>query len=325
MELYPEHDDFAVRTSGLPGIGLARRDVRLPRRDGQPLGPRGLRLPLGHDAVARDGARVHARGDGPPRAALVQRRRLGIRGVAHGAARPAGTCRCRCSRRSRRTSSCPSRSSIAASFGRPTMTRCRSRTCRPGSSASTSRSAVRTGGARRNARPCTRQGKDTAAAIQAALGDFGRGVRRRSSRRTCKASSASCSRASTLGRKPSRPRTRASATRTWQDAVDAARARDRAVSRVRRRGQRRTREGARASRARAAELGDRDVAGVPAARRPRSRCVARARALRSATPGADADAIDVLRGSADGCAAAPGGACASSATGCSPRPAAPTR
>ena len=53
----------------------------------------------------------------------------------------AGTFRCPCSRPSRRTSSCRWPSSIAASSARPTRPRSSCRTCKPGSSASTSRAA----------------------------------------------------------------------------------------------------------------------------------------------------------------------------------------
>ncbi len=90
VELYPQHDDFAVRTSGLPGIGLLGVTFGYLVAMDSPARACGQRFPLGHDAVARDGARVHARGDEPPRAALVQRGRVGVRGMDHGAAaRPA--------------------------------------------------------------------------------------------------------------------------------------------------------------------------------------------------------------------------------------------
>ena len=86
VELYPEHDDFAVRTSGLPGIGLLGVTFGYLVAMDSPTGRADSRFPLGHHALARDGARVHARGDEAPRAALVQRGRVGLRGVDHGSA-----------------------------------------------------------------------------------------------------------------------------------------------------------------------------------------------------------------------------------------------
>ena len=52
VEVYPDHEDFAVRTMGMPGLGALGCDVRGSRGDGQPLGAQARRLQLGRDAVA---------------------------------------------------------------------------------------------------------------------------------------------------------------------------------------------------------------------------------------------------------------------------------
>ena len=83
VELYPNHDDFAVRTAGLPGIGLLGVTFGYLVAMDSPSGRADRRLPLGQHAVARDGARVHALGHRPSRAALAERRHLGVRGMAH--------------------------------------------------------------------------------------------------------------------------------------------------------------------------------------------------------------------------------------------------
>ena len=61
LEMFPKHDDFAVRTLGLPGMigalgACFGRVVTLDSPQGAPAGP----VQLGRDAVARDGARHHA-------------------------------------------------------------------------------------------------------------------------------------------------------------------------------------------------------------------------------------------------------------------------
>ena len=91
IEIYPDHDDFAVRIAGLAGHRPAGRDLRQPGGDGQPVRAQDRRLPLGQHAVARDGACVHAVGDAPPRAALVERRPVGARGMDHRARRRASS------------------------------------------------------------------------------------------------------------------------------------------------------------------------------------------------------------------------------------------
>ena len=71
IELYPDHDDFAVRTMGLPGLGLLGVTfgyvVAMDSPSGRPPG----QFPLGNDVVARIGSRLHAGGDGASGAALV--------------------------------------------------------------------------------------------------------------------------------------------------------------------------------------------------------------------------------------------------------------
>ena len=74
VEVYPDHEDFAVRTLGMPGLGRFGRDLRLRRGHGQPLGPQARDLPLGLHAVARNEPRVHADRHRTSRAALVHRR-----------------------------------------------------------------------------------------------------------------------------------------------------------------------------------------------------------------------------------------------------------
>ena len=60
LEVYPDHEDFAVRTLGMPRHGRAGRDVRQRGRHGQPLQPEAGRVPLGEHAVARAEPRLHA-------------------------------------------------------------------------------------------------------------------------------------------------------------------------------------------------------------------------------------------------------------------------
>ena len=80
--MFPRHDDFAVRTLGLPGHGRRARRLLRPRRHAR-LAARaaaGL-VQLGGDALARAGARRDAAALEPARAALAHRRRVGLRGA----------------------------------------------------------------------------------------------------------------------------------------------------------------------------------------------------------------------------------------------------
>ena len=87
VEVFPVHDDFAVRTLGLPGlVGRARRVLRPRRVDGFAAGAAARRVQLAGDALARDRARLHAAALEVPRAALADRRHLGLRGTPAAAA-----------------------------------------------------------------------------------------------------------------------------------------------------------------------------------------------------------------------------------------------
>ena len=77
VEVYPDHEDFAVRTMGMPGLGALGRDLWRGGRDGQPFGAQARRLQLGQHAVARDEPRLHPVGHESPCAALVYRRACG--------------------------------------------------------------------------------------------------------------------------------------------------------------------------------------------------------------------------------------------------------
>ena len=131
VELYPDHDDFAVRVAALPGIGLLGVTFGYLVAMDSPSGPRDRRVPLGQHAVARDGARVHAGSDRSSRAALAERRHLGVRGMAHRSdARRRRAARCDRGVAAK-TSSCRSRSRFGLHPPAAIRTRCRSRTCRP--------------------------------------------------------------------------------------------------------------------------------------------------------------------------------------------------
>ena len=81
IEIFPKHDDFAVRTVGLPGHDRRARRLLRPRRDdGFAAGAPAGRVPVGSDAVARAGARRHAADVEPAAAAVADRRHLGLRG-----------------------------------------------------------------------------------------------------------------------------------------------------------------------------------------------------------------------------------------------------
>ena len=95
IEIFPDHDDFAVRNLGLPGLigALGACFGRVVSIDSPQRAPAGHVL-LAGDAVARAGARHHAADVEPARAALADRRHLGLRrGAARG---PSGAARWRC-------------------------------------------------------------------------------------------------------------------------------------------------------------------------------------------------------------------------------------
>ena len=52
VEVYPDHEDFAVRTHGHAGPRRAGRYIRRSHRHGQPVGPPARRVSLGQHAVA---------------------------------------------------------------------------------------------------------------------------------------------------------------------------------------------------------------------------------------------------------------------------------
>ena len=80
IEIFPKHDDFAVRTARAARHGRrARRLLRPRRHDGLAQGAAARRIPVGGDAVARAGARHHAADVQSARAALADRRDLGLR------------------------------------------------------------------------------------------------------------------------------------------------------------------------------------------------------------------------------------------------------
>ena len=102
IEIFPRHDDFAVRTVGLPGHDRRARRVLRPRGDdGFAEGAAARRVQLGRDAVARARARHHAADVESAHPAVAHRRHLGLRGEA-GAAR-SGAARWRCRLRARST------------------------------------------------------------------------------------------------------------------------------------------------------------------------------------------------------------------------------
>ena len=98
IEMFPQHDDFAVRTLGLPGmIGALGACFGRVVTHGFAEGASARRFQLGRDAVARDGPRHHAAAVESAHSALAERRHLGLRREA----RPArvgprdGSCRSR--------------------------------------------------------------------------------------------------------------------------------------------------------------------------------------------------------------------------------------
>ena len=98
IEIFPKHDDFAVRNVGLPGMigALGACFGRVVTMDSPQRAAAG-RVPVGGDAVARAGARHHAADVQPARAALADRRHLGLRREA--ARGPSGAAAWTCSSR----------------------------------------------------------------------------------------------------------------------------------------------------------------------------------------------------------------------------------
>ena len=92
VEVYPNHEDFAVRTLGMPGLGALGVTFGYVVAMDSPSGRKPGELPLGQHAVARTEPRLHAGRDEAPRAALVHRRHGGARGDGRlaGMGRPAG-------------------------------------------------------------------------------------------------------------------------------------------------------------------------------------------------------------------------------------------
>jgi tetratricopeptide (TPR) repeat protein len=82
IEMFPRHDDFAVRTLGLPGMvgALGACFGRVVTLDSPRARPPGL-VQLVGDAVARARPCGHPAAVEPARAALAHRRRLGVRGA----------------------------------------------------------------------------------------------------------------------------------------------------------------------------------------------------------------------------------------------------
>ena len=87
VEMFPKHDDFAVRNLGLPGMigALGACFGRVVSID-SPHAPRARHVLMAGDALARAGARRHAADVEPARAALADRR--ASRSTRKGRARP---------------------------------------------------------------------------------------------------------------------------------------------------------------------------------------------------------------------------------------------
>ncbi len=83
VEMFPKHDDFAVRNVGLPGMigALGACFGRVVTLDSPRARPAG-RVPVGSDALARAGARHHAADVEAARAPVADRRHFGVRGDA---------------------------------------------------------------------------------------------------------------------------------------------------------------------------------------------------------------------------------------------------
>jgi hypothetical protein len=80
VEIFPKHDDFAVRNVGLPGPHRRARHLLRPRRDdGLAARASAGRIPMGGDALARAGARHHAPDVEPAHPAVAHRGHFGLR------------------------------------------------------------------------------------------------------------------------------------------------------------------------------------------------------------------------------------------------------
>ena len=86
IEIFPKHDDFAVRNVGLPGMigALGACFGRVVTMD-SPKAQAARRVPVGSDAVARARARRHDSDVEPARAAVAHRRHFGVRAEARAA------------------------------------------------------------------------------------------------------------------------------------------------------------------------------------------------------------------------------------------------
>ena len=86
IEMFPKHDDFAVRTLGLPGMigALGACFGRVVTLD-SPQGAAARPVLVGGNAVARDGACHHAADVEQSAAALAERRHVGVRRAARAA------------------------------------------------------------------------------------------------------------------------------------------------------------------------------------------------------------------------------------------------
>ena len=83
IEIFPKHDDFAVRNLGLPGHDRRPRRLLRPRgHDGFAAGAAARRIPVGSDALARARARHHDPDVQPANPALADRRHFRLRGKA---------------------------------------------------------------------------------------------------------------------------------------------------------------------------------------------------------------------------------------------------
>ncbi len=82
VEAYPDHEDFAVRTMGMPGLGALGvtfgNVVAMDSPSASDPQRKPGSLPLGQHSVARNEPRVRALHDGSSRPALVHRRTRGI-------------------------------------------------------------------------------------------------------------------------------------------------------------------------------------------------------------------------------------------------------
>ncbi len=73
VEVYPDHEDFAVRTQGMPGLGALGVTFGQSRGHGQPFRAQAGRLQLGQHVMARNEPCLHSCHHQPSGAALVYR------------------------------------------------------------------------------------------------------------------------------------------------------------------------------------------------------------------------------------------------------------